>query len=130
MTEPLIMFGEFRFAIDTAVQDSLDRNRSWRVASGDVVGKDPVLQYIGPGQDEISLNGVIYPHHAGGLGQIETLAVAADSGIPRILMTGYGKVLGTFYITSLTETETNYLRGGVPRRIAFRATFTRKERDT
>ncbi len=129
MSEPLMMFGEFRFAIDTAAYNTMDRSRNWRISSGDVVGKDPIKQFIGPGNDEITLSGVIYPHHAGGLNQIEALAKAADTGEPRLLMTGYGSVLGEFYLASISENNSEFIRGGAPKKISFRASFVRKERD-
>lgn len=119
MTEVMMALGEFRFSLDTAAYHSLNREVTWRWASMERIGAAPGGQYLGPGDDTIDLDGTIYPHHKGGLGQIDQMKAAAGLGTSLLLVDGLGVVWGSFALVSLTEKRSVFTGPGLPLRIDF-----------
>jgi phage protein U len=123
-----MMLGEFRFSIDTAAPDSSSRNSSWRFGSHEIVGADPVLQFGGANSTTRTYSGTIYPHYAGGLGQVDKMIELADTGKELMLLTGYGKSLGKYVIESVLDNETKFAKGGIPKQIDFTIGLKRASR--
>lgn len=127
---------QFRFAIDTAAYQSLQRRTEWRWPAQDRLWNDPARQFTGKGQDEITLEGVILPAFRGGLGQIKALRELADAPLrdgsgarPLMLVTGYGDVLGEWVITGLEEEQPAIGPSGAPLEQRFRLTLAAYARD-
>jgi phage protein U len=74
MLEVMMALGSYRFSLSTAAYDSLERTAAWRWPAQDVLGAHPVRQYVGPGEQTISVSGTIYPHYKGLLGLPNLLA--------------------------------------------------------
>jgi len=87
------------------------------------------MQFVGPGAEQINLEGVIYPHFKGGLGQIEGLKAAADQGEPLLLVDGLGQVWEKWVIMQIEESREVFLKGGVPRKITFKMSIVRYGED-
>lgn len=128
---------QFRFAIDTAAYQSLQRRTEWRWPAQDRLWNDPARQFTGKGQDEITLEGVILPAFRGGLGQIKALRELADAALrdgsgarPLMLVTGYGDVLGEWVITGLEEEQPVIGPSGAPLEQRFRLSLAAYARDT
>lgn len=121
MINSLIMMalGTFRFGVNRAAYQHFTRSARWRWEQLDRVGRKPAQQYLGPNADEITLEGVIYPHFKGGLRQIELMRLVADQGQPLILVDGLGWIWERWVITSITETKSVFLAEGAARRIDF-----------
>lgn len=119
MTDVMMALGEFRFSLDTAAYESLRRSDSWRWVEMARLGRAPAQQYLGPGATEIGLEGTIYPHYRGGLGQIERMRTLAGGGEPLLLVDGRGWVWGKFVIKSIAESQTRFFVRGVPLKIGF-----------
>ena len=119
------MLGEFMFSRDTAAPQSLRRNTSYSWASQDRFGRDPALQYTGPGKDTIDLDGVIYPQYKGGLGQLDGIRELAGKGKPQLLVDGRGMVYGKWSILGVEETGSVFLSNGTPRKVEFRLSLQR-----
>lgn len=117
--------GDYRFSLDTAAYQALQRTTSWRWPVQERIGTRPALQFTGPGTDEIELQGLIYPHFRGGLGQLDAMRAEGDTGEPRILVDGRGAVLGKFVIQRVVERQRQFDAAGVPRRIEFSLTLSR-----
>lgn len=115
----MMALGAFRFGVNRANYQSFTRSASWRWEAQDRLGRNPALQFLGPGTDEISLQGVIYPHFKGGLRQVELMRFVANAGQPLILVDGLGWVWDRWVITSVEETKTLFLADGAPRKIEF-----------
>ena len=115
----MMALGAFRFGVNRANYQSFTRSATWRWEAQDRLGRNPALQYLGPGTDEITLQGVIYPHFKGGLRQIELMRLVANAGQPLILVDGLGWVWERWVITSVEETKTLFLADGAPRKIEF-----------
>jgi phage protein U len=115
----MMALGAFRFGVNRANYQSFTRSASWRWEAQDRLGRNPALQFLGPGTDEIALQGVIYPHFKGGLRQVELMRLVANAGQPLILVDGLGWVWDRWVITSVEETKTLFLADGAPRKIEF-----------
>ena len=69
----MLALGSYRFSIDTSAYQELLRTTSYRWARQPRLGRLPARQFVGPDGETITLNGVIYPHYKGGLGQLDAL---------------------------------------------------------
>lgn len=131
MLSSLVMMalGGLRFGVNRAAYQSFSRSVGWRWEQVNRIGRQPAQQFLGPGADEITLEGVIYPHFKGGLRQIELMRALAASGQPMILVDGLGWVWERWVITDVEETKTLFLADGAPRRIEFTVTLRAYGRD-
>lgn len=110
----------FAFSISTAAHDRLERRFTYRFAELDLIGRDPQLQPVGPGRDEILLTGTVYPHWRGGLYQVETLRGMARAGGSWLMIDGAGRLLGSWAILSVDEEASALIETGQPLRQRFR----------
>jgi len=100
----MMALGTFRFGVNRANYQTFTRDAAFRWARQDRLGRAPALQYLGPGAEEISLEGVIYPHFKGGLRQMELMRAVARQGVPMMLVDGLGWVWQRWAITAVSET--------------------------
>lgn len=119
----MMALGPFRFGLETAAYQSLERSTEYRWVSQERIGRHPAMQFIGEGHTDITLPGVIYPEFKGGLGQIDTMRSIAGSGAPQMLIGGRGRVFGRFVIMSVAEVQTVFHSNGAPRKIEFTITL-------
>ncbi|MGR3199467.1 MAG: phage tail protein [Paracoccus sp. (in: a-proteobacteria)] len=121
MLSSLVMMalGAFRFGVNRASYQIFTRKAGWRWEQIDRAGRAPALQYLGPDADEITLEGVIYPHFRGGLRQVELMRAVAGTGQPMILVDGLGWVWERWAITGIEETRSVFMADGAPRKIEF-----------
>jgi phage protein U len=119
MNGTLIILGAFRFSLDTAAYDSLSRRSQWDWKEAERVGAMPALQYTGPRNDTITLEGRLIPGFTGGVEQLARMRLMADIGIPLLLIDGTGRVHGMWVIESVEETGTKHFKDGYPRMVTF-----------
>ena len=82
-----------------------------------VVGREPPLEFVGEGGNEMTISGRLFPHDLGGLTELELLRQMRASGKPQYLMRGDGRALGWWAITTVDASHT-YLDGkGVGKQI-------------
>lgn len=127
--EVLMTLGGFQFALNTAAHETLQRDTAYRWEKQDRLNREPAMQFIGAGEDKITLAGVIYPHFRGGLGQLNTMREMAGEGEPLQLVDGLGNVLGPYCIARVTEGQTTYVGPGIPRRVDFSLELVRYGED-
>ena len=120
MSELMLALGGYRFSMAEAAYQSLRRSDAWRWATQERIGREPALQFVGAGKAEVEIEGVIYPHHRGGLGQIDRMRAEAGKGVPLRLNDGYGHIWGRWVIERLEETQSKPLANGAPRKVEFR----------
>jgi phage protein U len=120
----LLTLGMFLFGMDTMAYSELTRRLDWRHPSADRMGARPARQYAGPGEDAITIAGLIVPEVAGSYTAIATLIEMADTGQAWPLMDGLGRILGAFVITNLELTDHAVMAGGIPRARDFTLTLT------
>lgn len=107
------------FGVRDLPQTGLDRDLDLRWDGIKRLGRRVAQQYLGPGEEKVSLKGVIYPPNYGRFEILEQLRQEALRGRPRSVFTGYGRYQGLWVIKSIKDTQTHYLPGGYPRKIDF-----------
>lgn len=115
----LLTLGMFLFGIDSAAYDRLTRRRSWRHGTSERFGARPASQYLGPGEDNITLAGRLVPEVAGQYVALQIVQTMAETGDDYPLVDGLGRVLGHFRIVSLEEDQLAIMAGGLPRGVDF-----------
>jgi uncharacterized protein len=110
------------FSINTRSFENLMRKVEYRWPKIDRLGRRPARQWIGVGDDRITLKGVVFPNLDVGLGlpvgtrQIEQMRQLAEQGSPYDLITGTGQNLGKWVITDISETQHDPHPDGQPRK--------------
>jgi phage protein U len=131
MTSPLFQLGEFQFDLPNGVPQTLDRGAEYRWEEQPRLLRDPAWQFIGPGSQQITLDGVLYPQtgFAGRVGTMDELRALAAEGKPLMLTAGNGKVFGRWAIRTIREGQGLFVMGGSPRQIEFTVELVRYGED-
>ncbi|WP_454563031.1 phage tail protein [Pseudomonas sp. AIG] len=125
----MLALGMFVFSLSTAAYQALQRQTEWRHASRNRVGSAPARQFLGRGDDSITLPGVILPELAGSALSLDALRLMANTGKAWPMVEGSGRIYGLWIIESLSETKTLFFRDGTPRRIEFTVSLKRIDDD-
>jgi phage protein U len=125
MNEQLLSIGMFVFGLPRIAYEELERRASWRFGETDRFGARAASQYLGPGPETITLNGVLVPEIAGSYGDIERLREMAATGESWPVLLGTGEVLGTYRIDNIDDRWRNIIGGGLPRAVDFAVDLTR-----
>lgn len=123
------VLGLFVFGLNTASYNTLQRTLEWRHPSNSRVGRRPARQYIGPGEETITLQGVLLPEITGGRYTLDVLRFMADTGKAWLLMDGVGSIFGMFVIESIDETRSMLFPDGTARRVEFTVKLARVDHD-
>ncbi|MFY1021502.1 phage tail protein [Ectopseudomonas khazarica] len=121
----MMALGMFVFGMQTLAYQKFQRQSAWRHGSTSRIGARPARQYLGPGDETITLPGVLLPEIAGNGLSLDTLRVMADTGKAWSLIEGTGRIYGIYVIEDLSETRTYFFRDGAARRIEFTLKLTR-----
>jgi phage protein U len=123
----MAMLGEYQFSLETAAFEQLQRSTEYRWQAQQRIGRAPAHQFIGPGEDTIELQGTIYPHFRGGLGQMALMRDAASTGEPLPLIYAFenaGQYAGLWCIKSVKDGRSVFFRDGAARKIDFSISLT------
>lgn len=113
---------------DSAGFDTLQRDDQYTWVSNDRLSRRPAMQFTGPGEENIVVEGKIYPMFFGGLSTIDRLRAAGVNGKPMILMRFYpveepsgmvSELIGNFVIKRVRTVESKISRIGVANKIDF-----------
>jgi len=121
----LMAFGLFVFGMKTAPYQQLQRQVTWRHPANSRVGARPARQFVGRGDETITLSGVLYPEITGGKISLAALEAMADEGMAWPLIEGTGYYYGLYVVTALNTTRTLFFNDGAARRIEFQLTLKR-----
>lgn len=121
----MMALGMFVFSLHTLAYQDLQRQTEWRHPSTSRVGARPGRQYIGPGDDTISLPGVLLPQLAGSRLSLDVLREMANTGRAWVLVDGTGRVYGAWVIDRITEGQSLFFKDGAPRRTEFTVSLVR-----
>ncbi|MEB2854094.1 phage tail protein [Pseudomonas atacamensis] len=125
----MLALGMFVFSLSTAAYQALQRQTEWRHTSSNRVGAAPARQFLGRGDDSITLPGVILPELAGSALSLDALRLMANTGKAWPMVEGSGRIYGLWIIESLSETKTLFFHDGTPRRIEFTVSLKRIDDD-
>lgn len=115
----LMALGLFVFGMQTTPYQQLQRQVSWRHPSNSRVHARPASQFVGRGEEIITLSGVLYPEVTGGRISLAALEAMADEGLAWPLLEGTGWVYGLFLIEEMSTTSTAFFPDGAARKIEF-----------
>ncbi len=121
----MLALGLFIFSMNTAAYQDFQRSMQWRHPSNSRVGARPAYQFIGAGEETITLSGWIATELVGTSLSLTVLEQMANTGKAYTLINGMGLVHGVFIIESMTENKTVFFSNGFPRRIDFTITLKR-----
>jgi hypothetical protein len=121
----MMALGMFVFGMHTLAYQEFQRQNAWRHGSTSRIGARPARQYLGPGDETITLPGVLLPEIAGSVLSLDTLRVMADTGKAWPLIEGTGRIYGIYVIEDMSETKTVFFSDGAARRIEFTLKLTR-----
>jgi len=121
----MMSLGQFVFSLTTLAYQDLQRQTSWRHAANSRVGARPARQFLGPGDDTITLAGMVAMEFSNGTASLDEIRTMADTGKAWPLVDGAGYVYGQWVIEGLNTTNTLFLANGVPRRVEFQISLTR-----
>lgn len=119
MARPLFQLGSFQFDLPNGAPQTLDRTAEYRWELQDRLLRDPAAQFLGPGTQSITLDGVLFPGFSGRQSTMETLRELAAAGEPQMLTDGLGRVYGKWAIRSVQEGLATFAPGGGARQITF-----------
>lgn len=121
----MMSLDQFVFSLTSAPFKELQRQRNWKHRTSSRVGARDSSQFVGVGDDTITLAGTVAPESIGSIASIKELATMGDAGDAYVLVDGAGNVYGAFTIDSLNETQTYHTPEGIPRKIEFSLTLKR-----
>ncbi|MGE0082488.1 MAG: phage tail protein [Thiohalomonadaceae bacterium] len=127
MSQPLAVLGRFVFGLRTAPFDQLRRSTAQRIASNNRFGLLAAHQHLGPGDDAITITGVLMPEITGGPSTLDDLRAMAERGESYPLLDGEGYYYGYWLIESVEESKSVFMAGGVARKIEFTLNLKRDE---
>ncbi|SHL04374.1 phage tail protein [Paraburkholderia terricola] len=119
----------FHFNLSTAAFDRLRRTTKYRVASQERLNRQEALQAVSQGGETITLSGVVFAASGPGARQIDALRAIGDRMVPVQLTTGYGEVLGRWYLEGVDEEQEALMSDGAPRKQTFSLEFGRYGED-
>tara|TARA_R110002167_G_scaffold98718_12_gene259439 strand:+ start:467 stop:895 length:429 start_codon:yes stop_codon:yes gene_type:complete len=125
----MMSLGLFVWSLNTLSYQDLQRQSAWRHPSQSRVGQRPARQFVGPGDDSITLSGWLAPELSGERVSLALLRAMADAGEPYVLVAGTGKVYGLWVIESLSEDHSLFYPNGQARRIEFSLSLARVDDD-
>lgn len=115
----MMCLGQFVFGMDTLAYQDFQRQTDWRHPTNSRIGAAPARQFVGRGEDSITLQGLLVPELVGSTLSLDVLRVMADTGRSWPLVEGTGRIYGLWVIESLSEGRTLFFADGAARRIEF-----------
>lgn len=115
----MMALDQFVFGLDDLAYQELQRKTAWRHPSTSRVGARDARQFVGQGDDNVTLSGLLIPDFKGKLASLDKLREMGDAGEAYALVDGEGKVYGAFVIEGITEGQSIHTQQGRPRRVDF-----------
>jgi phage protein U len=111
-SDHLLAIGLFIFGTDRTSYQELQRRTDWKWEGAPRFGARDALQFTGPGEDIITINGVLVPEIAGSYADLARLREMGDSGEVQDVLLGDGTVVGQFVIGTVDHREQHIIKGG------------------
>jgi phage protein U len=131
------MFAKFYVPLpnnDTPGFETIQRDSQYTWIAQNRLDRDPAMQFVGPGQDSIVIEGKQYPFHFGGISTIEQLRSMGRVGKPYTLIRFFplenprgqvGQVVGDYVINRVRTVEQKIGVIGIAHRIDFTLELTK-----
>jgi len=115
----MMTLGMMVFMRQTLPYQGLQHNVDYRWPTNSRVGQRATVQFLGPGDEKITLSGVLLPEITGGKISLVTLKTLADLGRTWPLIGGDGTIYGMYVVTDFSENRSEFFSDGSARRIEF-----------
>lgn len=125
----MMVFGMFVFMLRTTPYQQLRHSQEWRHVKNERVNQSASWQYIGMGDDTVTLEGVLYPEITGGNISLSALETIGFAGRPWPLIEGEGRIYGMYVLTRLERGKSEFDQYGNPRKIEFTLSLSRVDID-
>lgn len=117
----------FAFELKSIPFQKISESIQYRHPANNRFGERPSVQFVGIGEEKITLSGVLYPEITGGRVSLELYRRQADLGIAYPLINGTGILLGFYINESIQTDKEEFFHDGAARKIEF--TFSLKKVD-
>ncbi len=115
----MMTLGFFVFSRLTVPYQTTQHDMVWRHPTNSRVGARPSSQFVGVGDEKLTLSGVLLPEITGGELSLNNLRQMADTGKAYPLIEGNGTVTGFFVIEKIGKGRSEFFNDGAARRIEF-----------
>ncbi|WCM29207.1 phage tail protein [Sphingomonas sp. QA11] len=115
----MMSLGMFAFALSTLAFEELQRRTDYRHVRSPRIGARDAAQFVGPGDETISLSGTAHAELSDGAASLDQLREMAGQGYAWPLVDGAGRVYGAFVIEGVDERQKHFLPDGTPLKIEF-----------
>jgi uncharacterized protein len=126
----LLQIGALQFALAPLNAHEIDRQAKADYVDKKIISRPPVYEYMGDGEDTITVRGRLFPFKTGGLGAVELAYTIMESGAPQMVVRGDGKVYGWFVIVSINERAEYLAPDGVGQLIGVEVELKRADAPT
>ena len=90
----MLALGFFVFMRQTLPFQSMQRDAEYRWPSNSRIGKRDAFQFLGVGEEKITLSGELYPEITGGKLTLKAVRLMAEEGRAWTLLSGNGLICG------------------------------------
>lgn len=118
----------FYFNLNTAAFNRLKRENHYNITPQTRLTRQDSLQAISQGNERLTLSGVIFTKHSGA-NNLKDLRKLAEQLEPLTLTTGYGEVIGDYYLTAIEEEQSDFFADGATKKQVFTLEFNRYGKD-
>ena len=115
----MMCLGMFVFSLSTLAYQNFQRQTEWKYSSNGRVGARNAHQFIGQGDDTITLSGWFAPEFNGTPLALNLLRGMGDTGKAWMLVEGTGRIYGQWIITGISEGRSFIGNNGAGKRIEF-----------
>ena len=123
----MMAFGPFAFGLSTAAFDELRRQMQFKHGAAVRIGARDAFQFLGPGDEVVTLSGTVAPEVSGTLASITQLENMGRKGMAYVLVDGAGYIYGVYCIESIETTQRYHFPDGTPRRVDFSLALRRTD---
>ncbi|MCQ8229087.1 phage tail protein [Pantoea trifolii] len=115
----MMIYGMMPFMRQTLPYGELQQNIDYRWPTNSRIGLRPAAQFIGVGDEKITLSGELRPEITGGAVSLMTVRLLADQGMAWPLIGGSGMIYGMYVIESISNTHSEFFPNGTASKIMF-----------
>lgn len=121
----MMIYGMMPFMRQTLPYGDMQQNIDYRWPTNSRFGQRPSAQFIGPGDEKITLSGELRPEITGGSLSLMTVRLMADEGMAWPLIGGSGMIYGMYVIESISNTFSEFYPNGTASKIMFTLSLKR-----
>ncbi|MGA7586751.1 MAG: phage tail protein [Rouxiella badensis] len=115
----MMTLGMMVFMRQTLPYQGMQHNVDYRWPTNSRIGQRATAQFLGPGDEKITLSGLLLPEVTGGKISVASLKALADLGRAWPLIGGDGTIFGMYVIEDINTNSAEFFSDGSARRIEF-----------